>query len=94
MREHTSNVNVPNLIQQVKALPHAEQQQFMDAMMDFDLETHSASDAVMQAPDFQSFWQHLHSLGMPVWTAEETADFDRWLANDNNADMCFSLSQK
>lgn len=53
--------------------------------MDFDLETHSTSNSIMQAPDFPSYWQRLHSLGMPVWTTEETAGFDRWLAGEDDA---------
>ncbi|MFC5456396.1 hypothetical protein [Prosthecobacter fluviatilis] len=73
-----------DLLLQVKALPPAEQRRFLDAMMDLDAATHLPA-AEMQVPDFEAYWGRLHSLGMPRWTAEQTAGLDRWLAGEDAA---------
>ena len=73
-----------DLLLQVKALPPAEQRRFMDAMMDLDVSTQQPS-ATLQVPDFESYWERLHGLGMPRWTAEQTAGLDRWLAGEEDA---------
>ncbi len=77
-------VSARDLLLQVKALPPAEQRCFMDAMMDFDAAMHVPS-APMQIPDFEAYWERLHVLGMPRWTAEQTAGLDRWLAGEEDA---------
>ncbi len=69
-----------DLLLQVKALPSAEQRRFMDAMMDLDV-TASLPPAQLQVPDFEAYWERLHALGMPRWTAEHTAGLDRWLSS-------------
>ncbi|WP_294401309.1 hypothetical protein [Prosthecobacter sp.] len=56
----------------------------MDAVMDFDAAMHVPS-APMQIPDFEAYWERLHVLGMPRWTAEQTAGLDRWLAGEEDA---------
>ncbi len=76
-------VSARDLLLQVKALPPAEQRRFMDAMMDLDVSTHLPS-ASMQVPDFEAYWERLHGLGMPRWTAEQTAGLDRWLAGEED----------
>lgn len=73
-----------DLLLQVKALPPAEQRRFMDAMMDLDGAT-QMPPAQMQVPDFEAYWERLHALGMPRWTAEQTAGLDRWLAGEEDA---------
>ena len=77
-------VSARDLLLQVKALPPAEQRRFMDAMMDLDVSTHQPS-ATLQVPDFEAYWERLHGLGMPRWTAEQTAGLDRWLAGEEDA---------
>lgn len=74
-------VSARDLLLQVKALPPAEQRRFMDAMMDLDAAMPMPS-ASMQVPDFDAYWERLHVLGMPRWTAEQTAGLDRWLAGE------------
>lgn len=56
----------------------------MDAMMDLDAAMPMPS-ASMQVPDFEAYWERLHVLGMPRWTAEQTAGLDRWLASEEDA---------
>ena len=81
---YLSKVSARDLLLQVKALPLAEQRRFMDAMMDFDAAMPMPS-APMQIPDFEAYWERLHVLGMPKWTAEQTAGLDRWLAGEEDA---------
>lgn len=73
-----------DLLLQVKALPPAEQRRFVDAMMDLDAATQTPA-AQMQVPDFEGYWERLHVLGMPRWTAEQTARLDCWLAGEDAA---------
>lgn len=77
-------VSARDLLLQVKALPPDEQRRFMHAMMDLDAPMPMPS-ALMQVPDFDAYWERLHGLGMPRWTAEQTAGLDRWLADEEDA---------
>jgi hypothetical protein len=65
-------VNAHDLLLQFKALSPAEQRCFMDSMMDLDVSA-TAAPAQIQIPDFDAYWERLHALGMPHWTAEQTA---------------------
>lgn len=73
-----------DLLLQVKALPPAEQRRFMEAMADFNRDIQT-TPARLRAPDFDAYWGRLRSLGMPAWTAEQTAGLDRWLAGEDAA---------
>ena len=81
---YPQTVSARDLLLQVKALPPAEQRRFMEAMADFktDIQT---TPTRLRAPDFDSYWGRLRSLGMPAWTAEQTAGLDRWLADEDDA---------
>lgn len=72
-------VSARDLLLQVKALSPTERRSFMEAMADLNMDLQTIP-ARLRAPDFDSYWRRLRSLGMPAWTAEQTADFDRWLA--------------
>ncbi|MDP1586155.1 MAG: hypothetical protein Q8M07_00305 [Prosthecobacter sp.] len=73
-----------DLLLQAKALPPAERRSFMEAMADLNMDPPTIL-ARLRAPDFDTYWGRLRSLGMPAWTAEQTAGLDRWLAGEEDA---------
>ena len=81
---YSKTMSARDLLLQVKALPPEEQRCFMEAMADFNVDIQT-TPARLRTPDFDSYWGRLHSLGMPTWTAEQTAGLDRWLAGEEDA---------